>query len=54
MTTTPPVNGAVILDQLHAIITRYVILPSAEAAIAVALWTAATHAQASWHTRRAW
>src|ERR1700730_17447095 len=44
----PPVNGAVILDQLHAIITRYVILPSAEAAVAVALWTAATHAQASW------
>lgn len=50
MTTpaAPPVNGAVILDQLHAIITRYVILPSAEAAVAVALWTAATHAQASW------
>ncbi len=29
-------------------LTRYVILPSAEAAIAVALWIAATHAQPSW------
>ena len=29
-------------------LTRYVILPSAEAAVAVALWIAATHAQAAW------
>ena len=41
-------EGALILDQLHAIITRYVILPSAEAAVAVALWIAATHAQDAW------
>ena len=43
-----PIDGAAVLDQLHAILTRYVILPSPEAAIAVALWTAATHAQQSW------
>jgi hypothetical protein len=50
MTTrpAPPADGALILRELHAILTRYVILPSAEAAIAVALWIAATHAQASW------
>lgn len=41
-------DGAAILGQLHHALTRYVILPSAEAAIAVALWIAATHAQASW------
>jgi hypothetical protein len=29
-------------------LTRYVILPSAEAAVVVTLWTAATHAQAAW------
>src|SRR5712691_6540723 len=44
----PAADGALILGQLHAILTRYVILPSAEAAVAVALWIAATHAQASW------
>ena len=45
----PPVaDGAPILGQLHAILTKYVILPSAEAAVAVALWTAATHAQPAW------
>jgi hypothetical protein len=41
-------EGAAILRQLHAILTRYVILPSAEAAVAVTLWTAASHAQAAW------
>jgi Protein of unknown function (DUF3631) len=46
--TTPPLDGAAVLGQLHAILTRYVILPSPEAAVAVALWTAATHAQQSW------
>ena len=34
--------------QLHTTLTRYVILPSAEAAVAVALWIAATHAQDAW------
>ena len=41
-------NGAAILDRLVAILTRYVILPSAEAADAVALWIAASHAQPAW------
>jgi hypothetical protein len=41
-------DGALILGQLHTILTRYVILPSADAAVAVALWIAATHAQAAW------
>jgi Protein of unknown function (DUF3631) len=48
MTSPRPAEGAVILGELHDILTRYVILPSAEAVIAVALWIAATHAQASW------
>jgi Protein of unknown function (DUF3631) len=46
--TTTPLDGAAVLAELHAAITRYVILPSAEAAAAVALWIAATHAQPSW------
>jgi hypothetical protein len=42
------VNGAALLDALHEAITRYVILPAAEAIDAVALWIAATHAQPAW------
>ena len=41
-------EGAAILRQLHNVLTRYVILPSDQAAVAVALWIAATHAQAAW------
>jgi hypothetical protein len=41
-------EGAAILRQLHAVLTRYVILPTDHAAVAVALWIAATHAQAAW------
>jgi hypothetical protein len=37
-----------LLDALHAALTRYVILPSPEAADAVVLWIAATHGQAAW------
>ena len=50
MTTpaAPAADGAYILGQLHAILTRYVILPSTEAAVAVTLWIAATHAQPAW------
>ncbi len=44
----PQPEGAGILGQLHAVLTRYVILPSAEAAVAVVLWIAATHAQPAW------
>ena len=46
--TGPAADGAALLAQLHTALTRYVILPSAEAAIAVALWIAATYAQPSW------
>ncbi|PRY00698.1 DUF3631 domain-containing protein [Allonocardiopsis opalescens] len=34
-----------LLDEVHAAFTRYVVLPSPEAADAVVLWCAATHAQ---------
>ncbi|WP_431973979.1 DUF3631 domain-containing protein [Micromonospora haikouensis] len=48
MTASAPIDGAAILDALHACLTKYVILPSPEAVDAVALWIAATHAQAAW------
>ncbi|GGK11539.1 hypothetical protein GCM10010124_00200 [Pilimelia terevasa] len=41
-------DGAVLLDRLHAILTRYVVLPTVEAVDGVVLWIAATHAQAAW------
>src|SRR6266545_6108218 len=41
-------EGASLLAELHAALTRYVILPSAEAADAVTLWIAASHAQPAW------
>lgn len=40
--------GARLLDSVHAAYTRYVIFPSAAAADAVTLYTAATHAQTAW------
>jgi hypothetical protein len=43
-----PVDGATILNALHAALTRYVVLPSREATDAVVLWTAASHAQPAW------
>jgi hypothetical protein len=43
----PQPVGAVILTRLYFTLTRYVILPSAEAA-AVVLWIAASHAQPAW------
>jgi hypothetical protein len=46
--TPEPNDGALILGQLHHALTRYVILPCPEATVAVALWIAATHAQAAW------
>ncbi|MEU4225988.1 DUF3631 domain-containing protein [Nonomuraea sp. NPDC026600] len=44
----PANHGAALLDALLAALTRYVILPSPEAADAVVLWIAATHAQPAW------
>jgi hypothetical protein len=44
----PRPQGAGLLGELHAALCRYVVLPSAEAADAVALWVAASHAQPAW------
>ncbi|MGW4664049.1 DUF3631 domain-containing protein [Streptosporangium sandarakinum] len=44
----PTTRGALLLNALLAALTRYVILPSPEAADAVTLWIAATHAQPAW------
>jgi hypothetical protein len=41
--------GAQLLGDLHAALTRYVILPSPEATDAVVLWIAATHGVQAWH-----
>jgi hypothetical protein len=41
-------DGAALLDDLHDEFTRFVVLPSAEAADAVTLWDAATHGQPAW------
>jgi hypothetical protein len=41
-------EGARLLSELHDALTQYVILPSPEAADAVTLWIAATHAQPAW------
>ena len=37
-------SGAVILDELAALLSRYVAFPTAEALAAVALWVAHCHA----------
>jgi hypothetical protein len=42
-------DGGQLLGELHAALTRYVILPSPEAADAVVLWIAATHGQEAWY-----
>lgn len=47
-TPEAPVDGAVVLDTTLAALTRYVVLPSPEAADAVVLWIAATHVQPAW------
>lgn len=41
-------DGLRMLATLHKALTRYVVFPSAEAADAVTLWIAATHAQMAW------
>lgn len=43
-----PQPGASLLDRLRAAITKHVAFPSPEAADAVVLWTAASHAQPAW------
>jgi hypothetical protein len=44
----PSSSGAELLDALHAALSRYVVLPSDQAAHAATLWIAATHAQPAW------
>jgi hypothetical protein len=46
--TAQAVDGARLLAQLRQAFTRYVVFPSPQAADAVTLWTAATHAQPAW------
>ena len=41
-------RGAELLNELRAALTTYVVLPSPQAADAVTLWIAATHAQPAW------
>jgi hypothetical protein len=43
------IDGAALLDEVAATISRYVILPSTSALIAVVLWIAATHAMTAWN-----
>lgn len=43
-----PTAGSELLDELRAQISKFVILPSAEALDAVTLWVAATHLQPAW------
>ncbi|GAA2789850.1 DUF3631 domain-containing protein [Kitasatospora sp. CM 4170] len=45
----PQSPGAALLEELHAHICRYAVLPSPGAVDAVTLWAAATHLQAVWH-----
>jgi hypothetical protein len=42
-------DGGQLLGELHAALSRYVILPSPEAADAVVLWIAASHGVQAWH-----
>jgi hypothetical protein len=42
------VDGAALLDRVHAALLRYVVLPSPAAAVGVVLWIAASHAQPAW------
>ncbi|MFF0372700.1 DUF3631 domain-containing protein [Micromonospora sp. NPDC005087] len=43
-----PGAGARVLDEVEALIRRYVILPNEEAYVAVTLWAAATHGMPAW------
>jgi hypothetical protein len=45
----PPVDGAQLLDDLHAALVKYVKFPDVHAEHAVALWVAASHAVCCWN-----
>jgi hypothetical protein len=42
------VDGGAVLEEVFGILERYVAFPSGEAAVAVTLWVAASHAQSAW------
>ena len=42
-------DGAELLDQVAAVLRRYVVLPSDAAAAAVVLWVAASHGVPAWN-----
>lgn len=42
------IHGAALLDEVRNALTKYVIFPSPHCAVAVTLWTAATHGLAAW------
>jgi hypothetical protein len=42
------VDGAELLDEVYAALTKFVVFPSTDAAIATTLWIAATHALPAW------
>jgi Protein of unknown function (DUF3631) len=42
------IDGAQLLNELHSLLTDYVVFPAPKAADAVTLWIAATHAQPAW------
>ncbi|MGW1431861.1 DUF3631 domain-containing protein [Streptomyces sp. NPDC002431] len=48
MPDAEPTEGAGLLDELRALIAKFVILPSPEALDAAVLWVAATHLQTAW------
>lgn len=43
-------EAGALLDEVRAALTRYVVMPSPEAADAVTLWVVASHAQPAWET----
>ena len=43
------VDGAALLDEVAGALSRYVVLPTAEATVGVVLWIAATHAAPAWN-----
>jgi hypothetical protein len=45
----PDEDGASLLDELRAVLVKYVVFPSPASADAVTLWVAATHAQKAWN-----
>jgi 5S rRNA maturation endonuclease (ribonuclease M5) len=46
--TRPAEDGAALLEEVYGVLERYVVFPSGQAAVAVTLWVAASHAQPAW------